>query len=109
VEDGVNFGGGSGVAQHVRVGEGAFVAAMSAVERDVPPFVVAEGNRARVRGLNVVGLRRRGIPEASIAALEHAVRKLWFSRLTRAEALAALAAADDPYVQRLLRALRAGA
>jgi UDP-N-acetylglucosamine acyltransferase len=105
VDDGVTFGGGSGVAQHVRIGESAFVAAMSAVERDVPPFVVAQGNRARVRGLNVVGLRRRGVPEASITALERAVRKLWFSRLTRAEALRALEGATDPYVRKLLGAL----
>jgi UDP-N-acetylglucosamine acyltransferase len=106
VEDGVTFGGAAGVAQHVRIGEGAFVAAMSAVERDVPPFVVVEGNRARVRGLNVVGLRRRGVPEESLAALERAVRKLWMSRLTRAEALRELEGATDPYVRRLVEALR---
>jgi UDP-N-acetylglucosamine acyltransferase len=80
---------------------------MSAVERDVPPFVVAQGNRARVRALNVVGLRRRGVPEESIASLERAVRKLWFSRLTRAEALRALDGVSDPYVRKLLDALRA--
>jgi UDP-N-acetylglucosamine acyltransferase len=107
VEDGVTFGGGAGVAQHVRIGEGAFVAAMSAVERDVPPFVVVEGNRARVRGLNLVGLRRRGVSEESIRALERAVRKLWMSGLTRAEALRALEDASDPHVCRLVEALRA--
>jgi UDP-N-acetylglucosamine acyltransferase len=105
VEDAVTFGGGSGVAQHVRIGQGAFVAAMSACERDVPPFVVAQGNRARVRGLNVVGLRRHGVPEASISALERAVRKLWMSGRTRAEALQELRDAPDPYVRRLLAAI----
>jgi UDP-N-acetylglucosamine acyltransferase len=106
IEDGVTFGGLSGVTQFVRVGEGAFVAAMTACERDVPPFVVVQGNRARVRGLNVVGLRRRGVPEESLRALSRAVRKLWLSRLTRAEALAALEGASDPYVKRLVEAVK---
>jgi UDP-N-acetylglucosamine acyltransferase len=108
VEDAVTFGGGSGVAQRVRVGEGSFVAAMSACERDVPPFVVAQGNRARVRGVNVVGLRRRGVPEESIDALERAVRKLWMSGRTRAEALRELllTGPTDPYVRRLVAAIQ---
>ena len=105
VEDWVTFGGLSGVTQHVRVGEGAFVAATAACERDVPPFVVVQGDRARVRGVNVVGLRRRAIPEESIRALQRAVRALWQSRTTRADALRALATEDDPYVLRLLAAL----
>jgi UDP-N-acetylglucosamine acyltransferase len=109
IEDWVTFGGLSGVTQRVRVGESAFVAATSACERDVPPFVVVQGDRARVRGLNYVGLRRRGVPEESILALEKAVRKLWLSRLTRREAIEALdpvARGGEPYVARLLSSLR---
>ncbi len=107
VEDWVTFGGLSGVAQHVRVGESAFVAAAAACERDVPPFVVVQGDRARVRGVNVVGMRRRGIPEESIRAVERAVRKLWLSRKTRAEALRDLEGEQDRHVQKLLAALGA--
>jgi UDP-N-acetylglucosamine acyltransferase len=110
IEDWVTFGGLSGVTQRVRVGESAFVAATSACERDVPPFVVVQGDRARVRGLNYVGLRRRGVGEESILALEKAVRKIWHSRLTRREALAALeplARAGEPYVRKLLASLEA--
>jgi UDP-N-acetylglucosamine acyltransferase len=106
VEDWATFGGQSGVAQHVRVGESAFVAAFAACERRVPPFVVVQGDRARVRGLNVVGLRRRGIPEPSIAALRRAVRKLWHSGASRAQALEALDRETDPYVRQLVEALR---
>jgi UDP-N-acetylglucosamine acyltransferase len=105
IEDWVTFGGLSGVAQHVRVGESAFVAAASACERDVPPFVVVQGDRARVRGVNVVGLRRRGVPEESIASLKRAVRKLWASGSTRADVLRELEAETDPYVARLVRSL----
>jgi UDP-N-acetylglucosamine acyltransferase len=101
IEDWVTFGGLSGVTQRVRVGESAFVAGLTACERDVPPYVVVQGNRARVRGVNVVSLRRRGVGEESIAALQRAVRKLWMSRRTRAEALASLADETDPYVVRL--------
>lgn len=107
LEDWVTLGGMAGVAQFVRIGESAFVAALTGCERDVPPFVIVQGNRARVRGLNVVGLRRRGVPEESIRALSRAVRKLWLSRATRAEAVVALAGDGDAWVRRLVAALAA--
>jgi UDP-N-acetylglucosamine acyltransferase len=106
VEDWVTFGGLSGVTQFVRVGEGAFVAATAACERRVPPFVVVQGDRARVRALNTVGLRRRGIADESIGALKRAFHKLWVSRTTRAEALRELEAETNPYVRRLVVALK---
>jgi UDP-N-acetylglucosamine acyltransferase len=105
VEDWATFGGLSGVTQFVRVGESAFVAATAACERDVPPFVVMQGDRARVRGLNVVGLRRRGVPDESIRALKNAVRKLWLGRGTRDGALRELEGHADPWVRRLVASL----
>jgi UDP-N-acetylglucosamine acyltransferase len=105
VEDWATFGGLSGVAQHVRVGESAFVAAAAACERDVPPFMVVQGDRARVRGVNVVGLRRRGVPEESVVALGRAARVLWRSGTPRVQALRELERETDPYVVRLLEAL----
>jgi UDP-N-acetylglucosamine acyltransferase len=104
VEDHATFGGLSGVAQFVRVGESAFVAAGAMCERNVPPFVIVQGDRARVRAINVVGLRRRGIPEASIDALTRAFRVL-HSR--KAPLRAALRAIDrsDPRVDQLCEAL----
>jgi UDP-N-acetylglucosamine acyltransferase len=107
VEDWATFGGLSGVAQFVRVGESAFVAAAAACERDVPPFVVVQGDRARVRGVNVVGLRRRGVPEESIGALRRAVYKLWHAGGTVAGALDVLEREEtDPWVRRLIEAVR---
>jgi UDP-N-acetylglucosamine acyltransferase len=108
LEDWVTFGGLSGVAQFVRIGESAFVAAAAACERDVPPFVVVQGDRARVRGLNVVGLRRRGVPEESIRALSRAVRAVWFSGKTRAEAVRGLEGEADAYVRKLAVSLTRG-
>jgi len=102
VEDWATFGGLAGVAQFVTVGESAFVAAGAMCEKRVPPFVIVQGDRARVRALNVVGLRRRGVPEESIAALERAFRALFSKRTTRAEALAKIDR-TDAYVERLAR------
>jgi UDP-N-acetylglucosamine acyltransferase len=83
------------------VGERAFVAAGAMVEHDVPPFVIAAGDRARVRALNRVGLARGGVPEASRAALERAFRILFRSGTPRATAAASLAEDADPRVQKL--------
>ena len=103
IEDYVTFGGLAGVAQHVRIGESAFVAAGAMCEVDVPPFVIVQGDRARVRALNKIGLARRGTPAASIKALEHAFRHLYVKRgVTRLEALATIGVVTDPYVARLL-------
>jgi UDP-N-acetylglucosamine acyltransferase len=104
VEDHATFGGLAGVAQRVRVGEGAFVAAGAMVERDVPPFVIVQGDRARVRALNKVGLRRRGVPEESIASLERAFRALFVSGRAQREAARDIPR-DDPYVARLVAAV----
>ena len=73
-------------------------------ERNVPPFVIVQGDRARVRALNVVGLRRRGVPEASIASLLRAFRELFGGKGTRADALVKVERVD-PYVRRLVEAL----
>jgi UDP-N-acetylglucosamine acyltransferase len=104
VEDHATFGGLSGVAQFVRVGESAFVAAGAMCERPVPPFLIVQGDRARVRAVNVVGLRRRGVPEVSIARLVAAFRDLFGGREPRAEALRRLDR-SDPLVAQLARAL----
>ncbi len=104
VEDHANFGGLSAIAQFVRVGEGAFVAGGAMCERDVPPFVIVQGDRARVRALNVVGLRRRGVPAESIAALRAAFQAIYASGLPRAEALREVNR-DDPFVARFVLAL----
>ncbi len=106
VEDWVTFGGLSGVAQRVRVGQSAFVAAGAMCERDVPPFVIVQGDRARVRALNVVGLERRGVPEVSSAALRRAFGRLWVNRAGTLEAALAEVDVSDEHVGALVAALR---
>jgi len=66
-------GGLAGVHQHVRIGESALCAAGAMVSMDVPPFCMVAGDRARLHGLNLVGLRRRGFT----TALKRAYRVLF--------------------------------
>ncbi len=109
VEDWVTFGGLSGVAQHLRVGQSAFVAAGAMCERSVPPFVIVQGDRARVRALNVIGLERRGVSPSSIQALKTAFRQVFLRRKADQsfdQAVRGLNVAD-PLVAALARALTA--
>jgi UDP-N-acetylglucosamine acyltransferase len=107
VEDWVTFGGLSGVAQHLRVGQSAFVAAGAMCERDVPPFVIVQGDRARVRALNVVGLERRGLAPESIAKLKKAFARTFVRRPADMGFDDAVRDLDrsDPFVDALARAL----
>jgi UDP-N-acetylglucosamine acyltransferase len=109
VEDWVTFGGLAAVQQFVRIGESAFVAGGAMCERNVPPFVIALGDRARVRALNVVGLERRGVPAASVAALKKAVAALFHRSRGEGSFAEALASLDrsDPFVAQLAAALSA--
>jgi UDP-N-acetylglucosamine acyltransferase len=99
--DGVVTGGAAAIGPFVRVGARAFVAAGSMVESDVPPFVIAAGDRARVRALNRVGLERSSVPEASRAALERAFRAIFRGGEPRAAAAARFTGDDDPLVREL--------
>lgn len=92
VEDHAIVGGLAGVHQFVRLGESALCAAGSMVSKDVPPFCTVAGDRARLFGLNVVGLRRRGFPDDTIRALRRAYRLLFQTPGSRREHMAAVRA-----------------
>ncbi|MDF1555518.1 MAG: acyl-ACP--UDP-N-acetylglucosamine O-acyltransferase [Deferrisomatales bacterium] len=77
VEDWVIVGGLTAVHQFVRVGEHAILGGCSAVVKDVPPYVSASGNRAKLYGLNLTGLKRRGLTPAAILALRGAYRMIF--------------------------------
>jgi UDP-N-acetylglucosamine acyltransferase len=76
------------VHQFVRVGESSLCAAGAMVSKDVPPFCTVAGDRARLFGLNVVGLRRRGFATTTIRALRRAYRRLFHSGGSRREHIA---------------------
>ncbi|HEY6008732.1 MAG TPA: acyl-ACP--UDP-N-acetylglucosamine O-acyltransferase [Geobacteraceae bacterium] len=87
VESFAILGGLSAVHQFTRVGESAMLSGGAMVGQDVPPYTVAAGDRARLRGLNLVGLRRRGMSEATIAHIKKAYKLLVLSKLRLADAL----------------------
>jgi UDP-N-acetylglucosamine acyltransferase len=93
VEDFAIFGGLAGVHQYCRIGTMAMVAGAAILVQDVPPYCMAAGNRARLAGLNEVGLERRGVPAATIKALRQAYR-LIFRTAGKREALIEKARAE---------------
>lgn len=76
IGDDVVIGGLSGIHQFVRIGQGAMIGALSMVTKDVMPFGLVQGPRAELDGLNLVGLKRRGVGRADIAALRAAFSHL---------------------------------
>ncbi|MFQ6671835.1 MAG: acyl-ACP--UDP-N-acetylglucosamine O-acyltransferase [Candidatus Tectimicrobiota bacterium] len=88
--DRVVVGGHTAFHQFVRVGQLAMVSGTSRVVKDVPPYFLAEGNPCRIRGLNVVGLRRAGMPAAMRDDLKRAFRLLYRSGLSVSHALEAI-------------------
>jgi UDP-N-acetylglucosamine acyltransferase len=73
VENEVVFGGFAGIHQHVRIGRTTMIAGYSKVIQDVPPFLLVEGMPVRVMGLNVHGLKKRGIHVESRKAIKKVV------------------------------------
>ena len=77
VNDHAILGGLSGIHQHVRIGSYAIIGGHSGVDKDVPPYANVSGKRARLGGLNLVGLRRRGVDRSIIKALQQAYNHLF--------------------------------
>ncbi len=109
LQDWIVVGALTGVHQFVRIGESAMIGAGSMVSMDVVPFCNATGDRATLRGLNVVGFKRRGIASEAAAAVKRAYKALFQSGLKAAEAVAQIRAEHDPCaeVDRMLRFVEA--
>lgn len=87
VEDNAIIGGLTGIHQFTRIGAHCIIGGCSAVTKDIPPFVMASGNFAKLFGLNIIGLTRRGFAEETIAALKEAYRIVFRSSLLLAAAV----------------------
>jgi len=81
------IGGLVAIHQFVRIGDYAFVGGKSAVVKDVPPYVIAAGDRAQLHGLNSVGLRRQGFSEKTLTLLKKTYRIFFRIGLTLNEAI----------------------
>jgi UDP-N-acetylglucosamine acyltransferase len=90
--DYVSIGGLVAIHQFVRIGQYAYVGGTSAVVKDIPPYVIAAGDRATLHGLNKVGLSRHGFSEETLHSLKKAYRILFREGLTVSEATEKIAA-----------------
>ena len=77
IEDGVVIGGNSAVQQYTRVGKMAMIGGMCGVVKDVIPYGMAFGNRCALKGLNLIGLRRKDIPNKEILSLAEAYKEIF--------------------------------
>lgn len=108
VEHHANLAGGSGAHHFVTIGCYAYVGAMTRMVRDVPPYMIVEGHASRVRGVNLVGLQRGGVPSKSVVELRRLFKRMFRSGDPRRTVLDALGDVSDATseVQHLVESMR---
>jgi len=103
LEDEVIVGGLSGVHQWVRVGQGAIIGAVTMVTADVLPYGLVHGTRGKLEGLNLVGLKRRGVDRSDITAMRAAFQMLAQGEGAFQERARRLGGeTDSPYVRQMV-------
>jgi UDP-N-acetylglucosamine acyltransferase len=103
----VFLSGHTAVHQFCRVGSVSMIAGVTGVPQDVPPFVIADGHRARIIGLNVIGLRRNGYSREQRNTIKAVYRIIFRSGLPLATALAkATEEHPSPDTQRIVRFIK---
>ncbi len=107
VEDHVFLSNNAGAHQFVRMGRYAMVGGKSKIVQDVLPFFITDGNPARVRGLNTVGLRRAGFSSEARRNLKRAYQLLFRSALPLEDALTEMEQSEDEHVQHLFKFIKA--
>jgi len=114
VDDFATISAGSGVHQFCRIGRHAFIGGYSVVTKDALPYAKTVGNRARIYGLNTIGLIRRGFTEEVVGKLKRVYRYLLQSRLNTTRALkqieqdATLACPEVQYLVDFIRSSKRG-
>jgi len=87
VEDGVIIGGLGGAHQFVKIGALSIIGGLSKATQDIPPYSIADGSPARVKGINSIGLKRAGFKTKDIRELKKANKLLFFSGLSTSHAI----------------------
>ncbi|MHB8231323.1 MAG: acyl-ACP--UDP-N-acetylglucosamine O-acyltransferase [bacterium] len=82
IQDYVILGGLCAIHQFVRIGESVLIAGGSMVVQDIPPYLVASGDRAKIYGINRIGLERRGFAREEIEQIKNAFKILYRSKVT---------------------------
>jgi len=96
VGDHAVIGGLTAVHQFCRIGRFAITGGCSKIVQDVPPFLIADGNPAEIRGINLVGMERAGFPPESVKAIKEAFRLLYRSKLNTRQAIEAVRKEIEP-------------
>ncbi len=109
VEDHVFLSNDAGAHQFVRMGRYAMVGGKSKIVQDVLPFFITDGNPARVRGLNSVGLKRAGFSTEARRSLKQAYQLLFRAALPLEEALRQMERLEDEHVQHLINFIKGSA
>jgi len=84
------MGGLTAVHQFCRIGRFAITGGCSKIVQDVPPFMIADGNPAEIRGVNLVGLERKGFPAEDVKLIKEAFRIIYRSKYNTAQAIEAI-------------------
>lgn len=92
VGDRAVIGGLTAVHQFCRIGRLAITGGCSKIVQDVPPFMMADGNPAKIRHINAIGMERAGLPPETVRAVKDAFRLLYRAELNTAQALERMAA-----------------
>lgn len=90
VGDNAVMGGLTAVHQFCRIGRFAITGGCSKIVQDVPPFMIADGNPAEIRGINLVGLERNGFPPESVKLIKEAFRLIYRSKYNTRQAIEAI-------------------
>src|SRR5438105_1539596 len=90
VGDNAVMGGLTAVHQFCRIGRFAITGGCSKIVQDIPPFMIADGNPAEIRGVNLVGLERKNYPPESVKLIKEAFRLIYRSKNNRRQAIEAM-------------------
>jgi UDP-N-acetylglucosamine acyltransferase len=100
VEDHVVIGGLAAIHQYTRVGAYVMVGGLSGVVQDIPPYMIASGARAKLYGLNTIGLKRHGFSDSTVNELKKAYKILFREKRTLKDAIKKIQE-DIPYTEEI--------
>ena len=108
IDDYAIISGLTGIHQFCHVGEHCMIGGCSAVVKDIPPYVIAQGNHAKLFGLNLIGLKRRNFPEKTIKAISESYRIIFRSKLLLEDAIKKVEAQveDLPEVRKFVKFIK---
>lgn len=107
IENNAVIGGLSAIHQFCRIGELSMIGGMSAVENDVLPFSLAIGNRAKINGLNLIGLKRAGYDKADINDLNRAVKDIFSSSESIQQRINSIDGKNNPLINKIIDFIKA--